>query len=69
MSVLKQQYEEKMEILQQQIKSVESERDKVLKDMSEEGREGGKVVGVGGSEVLLIKNPVFNLSKRTCAIL
>ena len=33
--VMKQQYEEKMTLLQQQIRSVESERDKVLKDMGE----------------------------------
>ena len=32
---MKQQYEEKMTLLQQQIHQVESERDKVLKDMSE----------------------------------
>ena len=33
-SIMKSQYEEKMNALQQQIKSTESERDKVLKDMS-----------------------------------
>ena len=32
---MKQQYEEKMTLLQQQIHQVESERDKVLKDMSQ----------------------------------
>ena len=31
---MKQQYEEKMQLLQQQIRSVESERDKVLKEIS-----------------------------------
>lgn len=32
---MKQQYEDKMQLLQQQIRSVEAERDKVLKDISE----------------------------------
>ena len=32
---MRQQYEDKMGLLQQQIRGVEAERDKVLKDMSE----------------------------------
>ena len=35
LQVMRQQYEEKMSLLQTQIKSVETERDKVLKDIGQ----------------------------------
>ena len=44
---MKQQYEDKMTLLQHQIKSIESERDKVLKDIGEWGRGGRRGEGGG----------------------
>ena len=42
---LRQQYEEKMMVLQHQIRTIETDRDKAIKEMGKEDRESGRGKG------------------------